>query len=53
VPPSFTFSGLLRLSEPISRMFTGVFPAALALGFFSPSPLPLREPLRMLPLRWR
>ena len=54
-PPSFWFSSLSRASEPMSRMFSGVWPAALALeaaalSFSSPR---LRASFFMLPLRCR
>ena len=51
LPPSATFASELRLSEPISRMFIGVWPAAFGWVFCAlESPL-LRWPLRMLPFR--
>ena len=36
-PPSFWFSSLSRASEPISRMFSGVWPAAFASAFIARS----------------
>lgn len=50
-PPSLTFSSPLRLSEPISRTLSGVWPSALAAVFLALEPPALRSPLRMLPLR--
>ncbi len=50
-PPSRTFSSEARLSEPISRMFRGVCPAAFGAAFRAlESPL-LRAPFWMLPFR--
>ncbi len=50
-PPSVTFSSEARLSEPISRMFSGVCPAAFGPVLAAPEAPLLRRPLWMLPFR--
>lgn len=50
-PPSFRFSLELRLSEPISKMFSGVWPAAFGAVFFAALFPALRCPLRRLLFR--
>ncbi len=50
-PPSLRFSLLFRLSEPISRMFSGVWPAAFGAFFFAALLPALRSPLRRLLFR--
>ncbi|CAM5692297.1 hypothetical protein SFUMM280S_01044 [Streptomyces fumanus] len=52
-PPSLRFSAVLRLSEPITRTFRGVCPAAFGVGLAARCSPRLRSSFLMLSLRCR